>query len=72
MNLTSRFRLWFPKVAEQTKAGGVAVPSMLRPAVRAVGRFLARRFRSAYVRLSRVDVEADSLQWYEVSSACEC
>jgi len=43
----------------------VAVPSMLRPVVRAVGRFLARRFRSAYVRLSRVDVEADSLQWYE-------
>jgi aminoglycoside phosphotransferase (APT) family kinase protein len=43
----------------------VAVPRVFRPAVRAAGRWLARRFRRAYRRNAAVDVDPDALRWHE-------
>ncbi len=43
----------------------IAVPTALRPSVRAAGRLLARRFRHTYREQSEVDVVAASLAWYE-------
>ena len=42
----------------------VAVPRPVRPAVAAVGRLLARRFKAEYRK--RVDVDSDAVTWYEV------
>jgi len=43
----------------------VAVPRPLRPLVRVAGRFLARRFRRSYRRLSGTDLDDHSLRWHE-------
>jgi aminoglycoside phosphotransferase (APT) family kinase protein len=43
----------------------VAVPSALRPLVRAVGRRLARRFHRAYARHIATDIDPGSLRWNE-------
>ena len=42
----------------------VAVPAPLRPAVRAAGRMLARRFRAAYLAAGGA-IDAESLHWHE-------
>lgn len=43
----------------------VAVPRPLRPVVRVAGRFLARRFRRNYRRLSGTELDDHSLRWHE-------
>jgi aminoglycoside phosphotransferase (APT) family kinase protein len=43
----------------------VAVPRLLRPAVRVAGRWLARRFRDQYRRRSVTELDAHSLSWHE-------
>lgn len=43
----------------------VAVPTVLRPAVRAAGRLLARRFRGSYSQQADAAVDWASLAWYE-------
>jgi aminoglycoside phosphotransferase (APT) family kinase protein len=43
----------------------VVVPRLLRPAVRAAGRWLGRRFRRAYSRHAGIDVDPQVLRWYE-------
>lgn len=43
----------------------IVVPRPLQPAVRAAGRWLARRFRRAYRRHATVDVTPDALRWHE-------
>jgi hypothetical protein len=43
----------------------VAVSPVFRPAVRAAGRWLARRFRRAYRRHAGVDVDPGALRWHE-------
>lgn len=43
----------------------VSVPRAFRPAVRVAGRWLARRFRKAYSRHATVDVDPETLRWYE-------
>jgi aminoglycoside phosphotransferase (APT) family kinase protein len=43
----------------------VAVPRIVRPAVRAAGRWLARRFGAAYARRAGAEVDPASQQWFE-------
>jgi aminoglycoside phosphotransferase (APT) family kinase protein len=43
----------------------VAVPRPLRPAVRVAGRFLARRFRRNYRRISDTELDDRELSWHE-------
>ena len=43
----------------------VAVPRLLRPAVRVAGRWLARRFRDQYRLRSVTELDAHSLSWHE-------
>ena len=43
----------------------IGVPRMIRPAVRAAGRWLQRRFRRAYNRHAAIPVEPTALRWYE-------
>jgi aminoglycoside phosphotransferase (APT) family kinase protein len=43
----------------------VAVPRVFRPAVRAAGRWLARRFRRAYARHTAVPIDPEALEWSE-------
>jgi aminoglycoside phosphotransferase (APT) family kinase protein len=43
----------------------VTVPRPARPAIRAAGRWLARRFRRAYEAEAGVAVDPDALRWHE-------
>ena len=43
----------------------VSLPRALQPLVGAAGRWLARRFRRAYVRHAGAEIEPESLRWHE-------
>jgi aminoglycoside phosphotransferase (APT) family kinase protein len=43
----------------------VGVPRLLRPLVRAAGRWLARRFHRAYSRHADTDIDPAALRWHE-------
>jgi aminoglycoside phosphotransferase (APT) family kinase protein len=43
----------------------IVVPRPLRPAIRAAGRWLARRFRGVYSRHIAVPIDHEALRWHE-------